>query len=61
MQPKKIVKIPVWDLEIDEIIEMEIDQEDLDAMDAADAEVDRKFEEALAKDREAMRFTRGDE
>lgn len=58
---KKIVKIPVWDLEADEIIEMEIDQEALDAMDAADKEAEERMEEALKRDREAWRYVRDDD
>lgn len=61
MEPKKIVKIPVWDLEVDEIIEMEVDQDFLDAMDAADAEIERKFEEAYQRDRAARLYVRDDE
>lgn len=58
---KKTVKIPVWDLETDEIIEMEIDQEALDAMDAADKEVEERMEEALKRDREALQYVRDDD
>lgn len=58
---KKIVKIPVWDLETDEIIEMEIDQEALDAMDAASKEAEERMEEALKRDREAWRYIRDDD
>lgn len=58
---KKIVKIPVWDLETDEIIEMEIDQEALDAMDAASKEAEDRREEALKRDREAWRYVRDDD
>lgn len=58
---KKIVKIPVWDLETDEIIEMEIEQEALDAMDAADKEAEERYEEALRRDREAWRYARDDD
>ena len=47
---KKIVKIPVWDMETDEIIEMEIDQKDLDAMDEADRKYQEGLEEAYKKD-----------
>jgi len=63
MEPneKKIVKIPVWDLETDEIIEMEIEQEALDAMDAADKEAEERHEEALKRDREARRYVRDDD
>lgn len=63
MEPneKKIVKIPVWDLETDEIIEMEIDQEALDAMDKADREAEERLEEALKRDREAWRYVRDDD
>lgn len=59
--PKKTVKIPVWDLETDEIIEMEIEQEALDAMDAADKEAEERYEEALKRDREAWRYVRDDD
>lgn len=58
---KKVVKIPVWDLETDEIIEMEIEQEALDAMDAADKEAEERYEEALRRDREAWRYARDDD
>lgn len=63
MEPneKKIVKIPVWDLETDEIIEMEIEQDALDAMDAADKEVEERREEARKQDREAWRYARDDD
>lgn len=63
MEPneKKIVKIPVWDLETDEIIEMEIDQEALDAMDKADKEAEERMNEALERDREAWRYVRDDD
>lgn len=58
---KKTVIIPVWDLETDEIIEMEIDQEALDAMDKADKEAEERMEEALKRDREAWRYVRDDD
>jgi hypothetical protein len=58
---KKTVKIPVWDLETDEIIEMEIDQEALDAMDEADREAEERLERALQRDREAWRYVRDDD
>lgn len=63
MEPneKKTVKIPVWDLETDEIIEMEIDQEALDAMDEADREAEERLERALERDREAWRYVRDDD
>lgn len=53
MEEKKIVKIPVIDLETGELIEMEIEQDCLDAMDAADAEVEKKREEARKREAEA--------
>lgn len=58
---KKTVIIPVWDLETDEIIEMEIDQEALDAMDKASLEAEERMEEALRRDREAWRYARDDD
>jgi hypothetical protein len=63
MEPeeKKTVKIPVWDLETDEIIEMEIDQEALDAMDAATEECERRREEARKRERELLRYVRDDD
>lgn len=63
MEPneKKIVKIPVWDLETDEIIEMEIDQEALDAMDEATRKAEERMEEALKREREAWRYARDDD
>lgn len=63
MEPneKKTVIIPVWDLETDEIIEMEIDQEALDAMDKADKEAEERMNEALERDREAWRYVRDDD
>lgn len=63
MEPneKKTVKIPVWDLETDEIIELEIDQEALDAMDEADREAEERLERALERDREAWRYVRDDD
>ena len=42
---KKIVKFPVWDLEIDEIIEMEMDADDYEAMCKAEEEARIKQEE----------------
>lgn len=63
MEPneKKTVKIPVWDLETDEIIEIEIDQEALHAMDTADREAEARYEEAIRRDREALRYVRDDD
>jgi len=58
---KKTVKIPVWDLEVDEIIEMEIDQDALDAMDKADKEAEERYEEACRRDREELRYVRDDD
>ena len=61
MEPeKKIVKIPVWDLETGEIVEMEIDQEALDAMDEADREQEKRLQEALDEERDAWRYARDD-
>lgn len=60
-EEKKIVKIPVWDIETDEIIEMEIDQEALDAMDAADREVQQRIEEDLKREMEKFQFVRDDD
>lgn len=60
-EEKKIVKIPVWDIETDEIIEMEIDQETLDAMDAADREVQQRIEEDLRREMEKFQFVRDDD
>jgi hypothetical protein len=57
---KKTVLIPVWDLETDEIIEMEIDQEALDAMDEATRKAEERREEARKRDREALRYDRDD-
>jgi hypothetical protein len=58
---KKTVLIPVWDLETDEIIEMEIDQEALDAMDAATEEIEKRREEARRREREELRYVRDDD
>lgn len=60
-QKRQAVKVPVLDLENDEVIEMEIDQECLDAMDAADEEIDRKREAARQRDRELDSYARDDE
>ncbi len=54
------IKIPVWDLEADEIIEMEIDQEAIDAMDAAHKEAEERREEARIRERRALRYVRND-
>jgi hypothetical protein len=63
MEPdeKKTVKIPVWDLETDEIIEMEIDQEALDAMDEATRKAEERREEARKREREDLRYVRDDD
>jgi predicted nucleic acid-binding Zn-ribbon protein len=53
-----LVKISVWDLETDEIIEMEIAQECIDAMDKATEEAEKLHEEALRKDGEAWQYVR---
>lgn len=58
---KKTVLIPVWDLETDEIIEMEIDQEALDAMDEATRKIEERREEARKREREALRYVRDDD
>lgn len=54
----KIVKIKVWDQETDEIIEMEIDQEALDAMDQADKEAEERHNRALEEERKLWRYVR---
>lgn len=63
MEPdeKKIVKIPVWDLETDEIIEMEIEQEALDAMDEATRKIEERREAARKREREELRYVRDDD
>lgn len=63
MEPneKNTVKIPVWDLETDEIIEMEIEQEALDAMDEADRKVEERLEEAYKEERRKLDFIRDDD
>lgn len=53
MKEKKIVKIPVIDLETGELIDMEIEQDCLDAMDAADAKADKNRQEARKREAEA--------
>lgn len=58
MEEKKIIKIPVIDLETGELIEMEIEQECLDAMDAADAEIEKKLNAALLRELEEIQFDR---
>lgn len=63
MEPeeKKIVKIQVWDMETDQIIEMEIDQDDLDAMDAEEERIRKLQEEAYEEEREAWKYVRGED
>jgi hypothetical protein len=51
----------VWDLETDEIIEMEIDQEALDAMDEATRKAEERREEARKREREDLRYVRDDD
>lgn len=61
---KKIVKFPVWDLETDEIIEMEMDADDYEAMCKAEEEASKKQREALDRiyeeDARAWEFSRDD-
>lgn len=57
---KKIIKIPVWDLETDSLIELEIEQEALDAMDAADKEVELLRQRIDEEDRGAWLYVRDD-
>lgn len=61
LNEKKTVKIPVWDLETDEIIEMEIEQEALDAMDEAQREIEERREAARRREREELRYVRDDD
>lgn len=63
MEPeeKKMVKISVWDTETDEIIEMEINQEDLDAMDAADLEQEKRMEKSLREEVEKFSYLKDDD
>lgn len=56
----KIVKIPVWDLETDTIIEVEIEQEALDAMDTADKEVELRRQIIDEKENDTWTYTRDD-
>jgi hypothetical protein len=58
---KKTVLIPVWDLETDEIIEMEIEQEALDTMDEATREIEERREAARKREREELRYVRDDD
>ena len=61
---KKIVKFPVWDLETDEIIEMEMDADDYEAMCKSEDEAEKKREEARQRDREetweSLKYARDD-
>lgn len=43
----KIVKIPIWDLENNKIIEMEIDQETLNAMDESHLEHENRLQKIM--------------
>ena len=60
MEPK-LVKIPVWDCETDEFLEMEISQDDLDAMDEEDRKVKEKIEQSLAEERSLWDFLPDDD
>jgi len=52
------VTVPVWDLDTGEVIEMEISQDFIDAMDAAHAEIAARREAARRRDQELMRYDR---
>lgn len=62
---KKIVKFPVWDMEIDEIIEMEMDEEDYNAMVEAENQEEKRREECRKRQREEewenLRWIRDDD
>lgn len=49
---KKTVKFPVWDLETDEIIEMEMDEDSYNAMIAAEKEAEEHEKEIEKEQRE---------
>lgn len=53
---KKIVKFPVWDMETDEIIEMEMNEEDYNDMIKAEEEQEKKSKKALESDDDAWRY-----
>lgn len=55
MDPK-IIKFPVWDLETDEIIEMEMDEESYHAMVAADKEQEELEKEIRLREQEERRI-----
>lgn len=63
-EEKKTVKFPVWDQETDEIIELEMDADDYEAMCKAEDEAYRKLREgmdyAYEQDRAAWEFIRDD-
>jgi len=54
----------VWDLETDEIIEMEMDADDYEAMCKSEDEAEKKREEARQRDREetweSLKYARDD-
>lgn len=57
---KKIIKIPVWDLETNTIIEMEIEQEALDIMDSSDKEAELRRQKIDEEDQNAWQFSKDD-
>ena len=59
LENKKVI-IPVWDLETDELVDLEINQSDLDAMDDAQREVELRRKEAMEYDSQAWEYARDD-
>lgn len=57
---KKVIKIPVWDLETNTLVEIEIEQDALDAMDAADKEVELQRQRIDEEDQNAWLYVRDD-
>lgn len=62
---KKIVTFPVWDLDTNEIIDMEMDADDYEAMCKAEEEASKRQREALDRiyeeERDAWRYARDDD
>ena len=50
-----------WDLETNEIIEIEISKKALEAMDEAQREARARIEESIRQDKESLRYVRDDD
>jgi hypothetical protein len=60
MEPK-LVKIPVWDCETDEFLEMEVSQDYLDAEEAEQRKLKEGIENALAEEMSHLDFLPDDD